>query len=202
MAGNICDDRCKESKSCEESKLCSSPHCFHGELCWHAFLHEHGPKVHGYLHRILGNKADAEGCFQDAFIQLVLHIDQYDPTRPLLPFFMRIARNVAYNRVRGRRPILSSDLIEDTPDSHQVEGPLLDDLVLDKAVKWIVENVGLDETQAEIFVLNAVDSLKPKEIAEILGDTPHKTRNKLLRIRDKIRSRVTRKALKDFLDSP
>src|SRR5260370_40402060 len=56
--------------------------------------HHHAPLV-AHLYRLLGDAHLAEDLAQQTFFRLVRHARSYDAARPFLPWFYRIARNLA-----------------------------------------------------------------------------------------------------------
>jgi len=69
-----------------------------------------GALVRGYMHRayratyaLVGNHADAEELSQEAFARAYRSLDRFDAGAPFYPWFYRILRNLAYDRLRRRR---------------------------------------------------------------------------------------------------
>jgi RNA polymerase sigma-70 factor (ECF subfamily) len=65
----------------------------------------HAPVVLAFLEQILADATTAEDALQETFIRLHRGLDGYDPTRPLVPYVLRIARNVAIDMLRARKPL-------------------------------------------------------------------------------------------------
>src|SRR5512137_1054974 len=63
----------------------------------------HAEAVVGLLRRLLGNLEDARDVAQDTFVRAYLNLHRYDPGRPLKPWLLRIARNLAYNHIRAQQ---------------------------------------------------------------------------------------------------
>lgn len=64
-----------------------------------------------YLRRMIGNTADAEELFQEAFLKIYQHRERFDSRLPFKPWLYRIATNLCSDRLRhrARRPIQSLD---------------------------------------------------------------------------------------------
>ena len=69
-----------------------------------------GTLVRGYLQRaygvtyaLVGNHEDATELSQEAFARAYRALDGFDPEAPFYPWFYRILRNLAYDRLRRRR---------------------------------------------------------------------------------------------------
>ncbi len=62
------------------------------------------PTVSAYIHAIVGDRNTRDEVLQAVALLILQRIDQYDATRPFLPWAMTIARNAATDaRRRGRR---------------------------------------------------------------------------------------------------
>jgi RNA polymerase sigma-70 factor, ECF subfamily len=63
-------------------------------------------ELYHFLVRFVGDKAAAEDIFQEAFLQVHLSIEQFDPTRRFRPWLFTIAANKArdYIRSQSRHP--------------------------------------------------------------------------------------------------
>jgi RNA polymerase sigma-70 factor, ECF subfamily len=62
----------------------------------------HTRAVLGLLRRLLGNPEDARDVAQDTFVRAYRNLHRFDPARPLKPWLLRIARNLAYNHLKAQ----------------------------------------------------------------------------------------------------
>lgn len=53
---------------------------------------------------------DAEDVAQETFVKAFVNMPQFDPTRPLLPWLMTIARRLCLDRLKKRTPELDPDI--------------------------------------------------------------------------------------------
>lgn len=173
-----------------------------GEFSWHEALHECGPVMLRIAYSILGDEDEAKDCVQIAFIRLFKTIERYDPTKDPRPYLIAITRNVAFDEYKKKgRNALPIDLIEETFSSGAVvEDTILQDLVLENAVRKIIEQTGLNPYQATVFVYSTVYGMKPKEIACFVGKTSREVSKTLSRARAKIREKLDRNALFELLN--
>ena len=68
---------------------------------WEAIAHGHMEPVFRLAYLILGDAADAEDVAQETFIRAYTALERFDETRPLRPWLLSIAANLARNRRRG-----------------------------------------------------------------------------------------------------
>ena len=62
-----------------------------------------GPRVHGFLCKMVGNTHDAEDLTQEVFVKAYRNIRKFDPSRPFPPWLFTIARRTALNHFRSRK---------------------------------------------------------------------------------------------------
>jgi RNA polymerase sigma factor (sigma-70 family) len=122
---------------------------------------------------LLGDPDEAEDVAQDAFIRAYLHLDSYDWTRPLRPWFLSIVANLARNRQRaaGRYLAALRRLFAITPPS--LHGPYSSDSQQQGQAQQLREAVRrLNQTGREIITCRYFLALSEAETAEVLGIAP------------------------------
>jgi RNA polymerase sigma-70 factor (ECF subfamily) len=130
-----------------------------------AFAELIGRYRHQLLHfliRFLGSRSAAEDVFQEAFVQIHLSAETFDPTRRFKPWLFTIAANKArdYHRKHSREPTVSLS----APMSREDEGrPYVDLLESDQPIP---EMPILDAERSRL-VKSVVDSM-PAHLREIL----------------------------------
>jgi RNA polymerase sigma-70 factor (ECF subfamily) len=62
-----------------------------------------GEDLMSYLLAILGKQDQAEDVFQDTWVRVMEHMHQFDADREFSPWLFRIARNLAFDRLRRQR---------------------------------------------------------------------------------------------------
>jgi RNA polymerase sigma-70 factor (ECF subfamily) len=121
--------------------------------------------VYGYVRSIVRDEHDAEDVTQQVFAKLMTALAKYEPREvPFSAWILRVARNVALDHTRQRRPIpceeiRENDLQDDGESAHDRAMLLRDALAT------------LPEDQREVIVLRHVVGLSPGEIAGRLGRT-------------------------------
>ena len=83
-------------------------------------VHCHQQAVFNVAYRLLDNVHDAEDAAQETFIRAYQFLDRFDSERPLAPWLKRIAVNVCWNRLEGKKYV--SNLDEES-DSVSDPGP-------------------------------------------------------------------------------
>ncbi|BCX47009.1 hypothetical protein HAHE_09170 [Haloferula helveola] len=68
-------------------------------------VHRHHPKVFAFLLTLTKHRQDAEDLTQETFVRAWKKIDRYDPSLPILPWLLTIARRLSIDMLRKRKPI-------------------------------------------------------------------------------------------------
>jgi RNA polymerase sigma-70 factor (ECF subfamily) len=134
--------------------------------------------VYSYSYYRVGNHHDAEDLTEQAFLQAYRHFDRArreSNGRPLRPWLIRIAHNLAsnYYRDRSRKPEAALDNIEPPVHPHDtvsvVEGR--DEL------RRVLEGVThLPDDRREALIMRFALDMSNREIARVLGRTDGATK--------------------------
>ena len=68
---------------------------------WEALVHNHEQRVFRLAYLMLADPDEAQDVAQDTFIRAYQHLNNVDDQRPLQPWLLRIASNLARNRRRS-----------------------------------------------------------------------------------------------------
>ncbi len=120
--------------------------------------------VYGYVLSILRDQHEAEDVTQHVFLKLMSVIHKYQPREvPFTSWMLRVARNVAVDHLRQRRPLPVEEVYEPSQQA--------DDSGRDR--RWGIEQAleELPEDQRGVVVLRHLVGLSPGEIAERMGRT-------------------------------
>ena len=120
--------------------------------------------VYGYVLSILRDAHEAEDVTQTVFMKLISAIHRYEPREvPFTAWILKVARNVALDSLRQRRPVPYEEVIESSRAA--------DDLSHDR--RWGLEQAleTLTEEHREVVVLRHLVGLSPGEIADRMGRT-------------------------------
>ena len=147
----------------------------------------------GLLYRValslLHNTAEAEDVVQDAFVRVLERERELACIAEIRPWLVRIAWNLALDRIRKRRPDQMEDLFAATLISVEVPADqALAEVQQIDAVMRAIKTLPRLEKQA--LLLSAMDELSTAEIAAILGKTESSIRSLLFRARAHLRERL------------
>ena len=120
--------------------------------------------VYGYVLSILRDAHEAEDATQAVFMKLMSVIHKYEPREvPFTAWILRVARNVAIDSLRQRRPVPCAEVIE--------SGRPADDSCHDRRRGLEQALKTLPDDQRDVVVLRHLVGLSPGEIAHRLGRT-------------------------------
>jgi RNA polymerase sigma-70 factor (ECF subfamily) len=134
--------------------------------------------VYSYSYYRVGNHHDAEDLTEQTFLQAYRHFERAlneSDGRPLRPWLIRIAHNLAANlyRDRSRKPQTNIDAIAEPDAMHTTE-----DLVEGRdELRRILDGVQeLPEDRREALIMRFALGMDNKEIARALGRTDGATK--------------------------
>ena len=122
----------------------------------------YGPPVHRHVLRIVGDEHEAQDVTQLVFVKLLGNASRYEERRgDLAVWILRIARNLAIDELRRRRPVPASDRPEPTQAS--------DDAAIELGQALRDALAALSDEQREVVVLRHLAGLGAREIAARLS---------------------------------
>jgi RNA polymerase sigma-70 factor, ECF subfamily len=120
--------------------------------------------VYGYVRSIVRDHYEAEDVTQQVFAKLMTVIGKYEPrTVPFSAWILRVARNVAVDHLRSRRPQPSEEVYGSDERT--------DDTSIDRSYSVREALAALPDEQRKVVVLRHVVGLTPGEIADCMGRT-------------------------------
>ncbi len=143
-----------------------------------ALYKAHLRDVYSYSYYRVGNHHDAEDLTEQTFLQAYRHFERAmaeSNGRPLRPWLIRIAHNLAANlyRDRARKPQTALDAVAEPETLHTTE-----DLVEGREeLRHILEGVQqLPDDRREALIMRFALGMDNKEIARALGRTDGATK--------------------------
>ncbi|WP_221583611.1 RNA polymerase sigma factor [Microbacterium sp. G2-8] len=151
--------------------------------------------VYWIAHGLLGDVRDAEEVAQETFSTAWRKLAQLElASDSALPWLATICRNVAANRIRVRRrerENVAGALDDRQPDTVDVEQQVIDRAL---AARIAQEVDRLSDTDRRIFALCVADGHAYAAAADELGIPQGSVRNRLSRIRTRLRAVVREEA--------
>jgi RNA polymerase sigma-70 factor, ECF subfamily len=158
---------------------------------WDEILTRDGPAVWRTAYRIVGNRADADECFQEAFLA-ALEVSRRGPVGHWCALLQRLAAARAIDRIRNR---LRRGRFEPVADWDALGGPApppsksVEDAELSAQLRDAIAE--LPSNQAEAFCLHVLEGWSYREIAEHLDATIDSVGVLVHRARTRLRHRLT-----------
>jgi len=139
---------------------------------------DHLRDVYSYAYYRVGNHHDAEDLTEQAFLQAYRHFERAlreSDGRPLRPWLIRIAHNLAsnYHRDRARRPQAALDAIEPPSDPHGTE-QIVEGRERLREVMTKLDD--LSEDRREALIMRFALGMSNREIARAMGKTDGATK--------------------------
>lgn len=135
---------------------------------WDSILRDHGPTVWRTAYRLLGNRADADDCFQETFVAAV-RSERRQTVRNWSALLQTLATSRAVDRLRQRyRTRAADDSAIDFVAGNALD-PLLvaENAELSEQLRRALSR--LKEEQARVFCLHALSGWSYQEIGQELS---------------------------------
>ena len=153
---------------------------------------DHLRDVYSYAYYRIGNHHDAEDLTEQTFLQAYRHYPRArreSDGRPLRPWLIRIAHNLAanYHRDRSRKPQTPLDSIEPPAAKHSTEDVVEGRAELRAVMKHLEE---LPEERREALVMRFALGMDNREIARAMGKSDGATKVLLHRAIKQLQERM------------
>jgi RNA polymerase sigma-70 factor, ECF subfamily len=118
-------------------------------------------RVYSHVRRMMRDRHDAEDVTQLVFLKLTWTLDRYDErSGDFCAWLLRVARNLAIDELRRRRPVLVGEVYAES------EGDGGDEATAMRAGALREALAELSADQREVIVLRQFMGLRPREIAD------------------------------------
>ncbi len=141
-------------------------------------INTYSKRLMGFIRKRVSNEADAEDILQDVFSQF---IGNTKPIEQLTSWLFTVTRNKIIDKQRKHKPVLLEDMYADADGETRFDWT---EMFLDKSnnpeteylknLFWEALQSALDElpaAQRDVFVLNEIEGVPFKIIAEQTGET-------------------------------
>ena len=156
------------------------------EAAWYSLVSQHQEPVYRLAYLLLGDPDDAQDVAQDAFIRATHALDRFDAQRPLRPWLLRIASNLAHNRRRsiGRYLAALRRFSQENPGAFYVDDDSF--RTEESAALWqALQRVKLHFR--EVIYLRYFLEMSEAETAEVLGVARGTVKSRLHRALNQLR---------------
>lgn len=139
------------------------------EAAFAEIVRRHQGAVYRLCLRFL-SPADAEDAAQEAFVKAFTHRARLDPERPVLPWLLTVARNLAIDRVRRHQSSPTEPPVEDADAHADTRAPSAESIAMSaqRSARLRQGLAELPEGQREAVMLFHVEGLPYKDIATAL----------------------------------
>ena len=160
-------------------------------LAWEPLMLAHQQAVFRFAYLLLGDADDAEDIAQETFLRGWRALRTFDSTRPLRPWLLTIAANLATNRRRSMGRYLAALVraFRDEPKSLTTEEKNLQHTDADELWRAVKH---LEERDQQIIYLRFFLNLSVSETAEALNIAEGTVKSRLSRALEKLRSVINR----------
>lgn len=167
-----------------------------------SLLSRYQNRLYRYLLRWVHEPATADDLFQQTWMRVLEHIHSYDPGRDFDAWLFAVARNIAIDHLRRRRP---GSLDEPREDGQPLSAGLSSDapgaleLVLRSEQAELVQKALASQPPLfrEILSLRFEEEMKLEEIAQVLGIPLGSVKSRLSRALEHLRAAFLRMQLED-----
>jgi RNA polymerase sigma-70 factor (ECF subfamily) len=148
------------------------------DRAFEALYRDHLRDVYSYAYYRVGNHHDAEDITEQTFLQAYRHFERArreSAGRPLRPWLIRIAHNLAANlhRDRSRRPVSNIEAVEPPAHPHDTERVVEGR----EELRAVMENLQtLPDDRREALIMRFSLGMSNREIARALGRTDGATK--------------------------
>jgi RNA polymerase sigma-70 factor (ECF subfamily) len=167
-------------------------HAANGDAsAWEPLVLAHQEAVFRLAYLLLGDPDDAEDTAQETFLRAWNHLQRFDQTRPLRPWLLSIAANLARNRRRsaGRYLAALTRAFRNEPRPASVEEKSAQAMEANDLWK-AVQSLNLPDQQ--IVYLRYFLDLSVSETAEVLQVAEGTVKSRLSRALEKLRAIIKR----------
>jgi len=157
-------------------------------------MDRHQDRLFRYLLRLLGDEAVAEDAFQQTWLQVAERIGRYDRSRPFAPWLFAVARNLALDHLRRRRP----ESLDEHPEPEAPVTPEADPfaraVARQQGARLADAVAGLQPLDREVLSLRFEEDLALPQLAETLGVPIPTAKARLYRALARLRERLLARA--------
>jgi RNA polymerase sigma-70 factor, ECF subfamily len=150
----------------------------------------HQDRLFRYLLRLVGDEAVAEDTFQQTWVQVAERIGRYDASRPFAPWLFTVARNLALDHLRRRRPERLDEVDEPAAPAGVESDPLAHAVARERTGRVGAALAALAPFDREVLSLRFEEDLALPQLAQALGVPVPTAKARLYRALARLRERM------------
>ena len=154
----------------------------------------HQDRLFRYLLRLAGDEAVAEDLFQQTWLQVAERIGRYDRSRPFAPWLFAVARNLALDHLRRRRPESLDEQPEPEAPATPDADPFARAVARQQGARLADAVAGLAPLDREVLSLRFEEDLALPELAARLAVPLPTAKARLYRALARLRERLLARA--------
>lgn len=150
-------------------------------------------RIYALCRHMAGNAEDAEDLAQETFVAAFQSIRSFRAEATFGTWLYRIAANRCLNRLRQHRPEFHSfEALNETDATPPASGLTPEDLIVRKELNRRLEAAvaALPESLRLVFVLDTLEGLRYKDIADIVACSEDAVKMRVHRARKQVRDRI------------
>jgi len=154
---------------------------------WEPLVRMHQQPVFRYAYLLLGDPDDAEDIAQETFLRAWKYLKRFDTTRPLRPWLLSIASNLASNwrRSAGRYVSALTRAFRDEPAPDSIEEKSTQQMQADELWEAVQ---GMKMVDQQVIYLRYFLDLSVAETADVLQIAEGTVKSRLSRALKKLRN--------------
>lgn len=152
------------------------------EIAFTEIYNRYSNTLYAFILRSVNNRNDAKDIFQETFLKFFNFCKNGNRVTNILPFVLKIARNLCLNYYRDKKSVITFDestgILQSVNDIEKNE------------VSQMIENALalLDYNSREVIVLHHYQNLTFNEIAEVVGESLATVKSRYYRGREKLKT--------------
>ena len=156
-------------------------------LAWARLMRQHQEPIFRFAYLLLGDADEAEDIAQETFFRAYRALERFDTQRPMRPWLLRIAANLAYNRQRSLGRYFTA-LQSVFRQEKQAQSNLEEQSSRAGKARQVWEAVRqLKPADAQVIYLRYFLELSTEEVAEALAIPSGTVKSRLHRASDRLR---------------
>jgi RNA polymerase sigma-70 factor (ECF subfamily) len=171
------------------------------EAAVRAILQANNRRLFRIARGILRSDSEAEDVVQETYVRALTHLDGFRGDSSLSTWLSRIAMNEAMGRLRGRRPSLELNVLQEKPEAEIIQFPGAsvptdpEKSMAQREIQQVVEHAidELPEPFRLVFITRVIEEMNVEETADLLGVKPETVKTRLHRARAMLRENVEKR---------